>query len=62
MKIAPNKPGNIIPGDATQFDARRILMLQIPNNAETGEESYYIQFMWKDKIVTIDPHLKVPER
>ena len=63
VKIAPQVYGKIIPRDPKEVDgSKKKLMLVIPGNVEPGQESYYIQFVWKGETVTIDPHLKVPDQ
>ncbi len=61
VKVAPQKAnGKIMPGPAKPHDGQRVLKLEIPDDAPEGEESYYIQFIWAEDTVTIDPYLKVP--
>lgn len=60
VNIAPPTPGKIIPEAAKPDDSRKRFILRIPKNAPIGEESYFIQFVWKGDTVTIDPHLKIP--
>lgn len=62
VNVAPPALGNIIDIPPTAVNDSKKFRHVIPGNAKPGQESYYIEFIWKEETVKIDPHLKVPDQ